>query len=126
MPGDEAALHGRHILVVEDEVIVAMNLERLLEEFGCIVIGPVATVRDALTLAESRRLDGALLDVNVRGERVFPVADALVARGIPTIFVTGYGADVIPRHLEAVPVLSKPYEAATLKAVMARALGGPP
>src|SRR4051794_18564375 len=91
------ALRGRRLLVVEDEYLIAASLARELEGRGAEVVGPAGSVRDALALveAEGDRLDGAVLDINLRDERVYPVADALVARGVPFIFLTGYDARVI-------------------------------
>jgi len=86
------------VLVVEDEYLIAADLADVLKDAGADVIGPVASVREALELVETfgDRLDGAVLDVNLREERVFPVAEALARRGIPYIFTTGYDSAIIP------------------------------
>jgi CheY-like chemotaxis protein len=78
-------LRGRCLLVVEDEFMIALDLAQWLEELGMQVIGPAGSVSDALKLVEANagRIDGALLDINLRGERVYPVADALAVRGCP-------------------------------------------
>jgi CheY-like chemotaxis protein len=103
------ALNGRHLLVVEDEYLVATDLARELEDRGAHVIGPASSVEDALQmLAADRKIDGAVLDINVRGERVYPVAEALRARGVPFVFATGYGAWVIPAAFSGMPRLEKP------------------
>lgn len=84
-------LHGRRILVVEDDYLLAESLNDLLIEAGVRVVGPVGNVSDALSLVTSgEEIDGALLDVNVRGQPVFPVADALLERGVPFSFCSGY------------------------------------
>jgi DNA-binding response OmpR family regulator len=89
---------GHCVLVVEDEYLIAADLAGVLEDAGANVIGPVGSVREALELVEAfgDRLDGAVLDVNLREERVFPVAEALAERGVPYIFTTGYDSGVIP------------------------------
>ena len=109
-------LTGLRLMVVEDEAIVAMMLEGMLEDLGCRVVDWAGTVPAALSLAQDAEMDGALLDVNVGGKMVYPVADALAARGIPFVFVTGYG----PTHAAAgrfpgVPVLKKPFEQVELE-----------
>ena len=83
-------LDGLRILVAEDNVLAAMELEQVLEECGCETVGPAATVEQALRLAREERLDGAVLDVNLRDQAVFPVADELARRGVRMIFATGY------------------------------------
>ena len=84
-------LKGKRILVVEDEALIAVMVEDMLTDMGSNVIGPAATIEAALRLARSEELDAAVLDVNVRGERIDPVAEALMARGVPVLFATGYG-----------------------------------
>jgi CheY-like chemotaxis protein len=119
MSGDET-LMGRRVMVVEDETMIAMLVEDMLRDLGCAVIGPAHGLEGAMALADSgQAIDAALLDVNLSGQSVFPVADALRARGIPMIFSTGYGDGGL-RHIDAgAPVLQKPFRAADL----ARALG---
>jgi CheY-like chemotaxis protein len=99
MPGEiSRSLEGRCLLVVEDEYMIAIDLVSFLEDLGADVIGPAGSVNEGLELVEQhgRRLDIALLDVNLRGELVFPVADALAAHGVPIVFTTGYDAMVLP------------------------------
>ena len=85
-------LTGRRVLVVEDESLVAMLLETILEDMECVPIGPASNVDDGQRLArDTENLDAALLDVNVAGRQVFPVAEALKERGVPFVFSTGYG-----------------------------------
>ena len=108
-------LEDLRVLVVEDEFLVAALLEDTLSGFGCRVIGPASTVEEGLQLLRSERIDAAVLDVNIDGLPVFPVADALAAKGVPFIFATGYGrAGVADRH-GGRDVLEKPYESRSLR-----------
>jgi two-component SAPR family response regulator len=103
---------GKRVLLVEDEYFIVQDLVRALKEAGAEVIGPVATVRDALRLvAASAALDGAVLDINLQGDMVYPVADALITRGVPFVFATGYGRESLPARYNAVPRCEKPVEA---------------
>lgn len=102
----------RRILVVEDEYVVADDLRQSLEDMGAEVLGPVPSVRQALDLlAAGPPPDGAVLDVNLVGGLVFPLADVLAGRGIPFILATGYDASVIPAAYAGVPRCEKPYDA---------------
>jgi CheY-like chemotaxis protein len=105
-------LRGRCLLVVEDEYLVAADLTASLESLGVEVIGPAASVEEALSLIENSggRLDGAVLDINLRSERVYPVADVLTARGIPFVFTTGYDAVAIPIAYTCAPRCEKPID----------------
>jgi DNA-binding response OmpR family regulator len=104
------ALAGLRILVVEDEPIVAWELAKSLERHGCEVVGPAYDLMQARELSRERALDGAVLDVNLGREMVFPLADALANEGVPLCFVTGYGvAGLRPVDLEW-PVLQKPID----------------
>jgi CheY-like chemotaxis protein len=121
---------GRHmledlkVLIVEDEFLVAALLEDTLSGFGCRVIGPASTVEEGLELIRTERIEAAVLDVNIDGEPVFPVADALVAKGVPFIFATGYGrAGVAERHGER-NILEKPYESRSLRHALESAVRG--
>src|SRR5574341_760011 len=88
----EVALRGQRILIVEDEWLVAIELQALLEQQGGVVLGPVNTVARALRLLDHERPDVALLDLNLNGQRSTPVASALSVQGVPFVVVTGYGA----------------------------------
>lgn len=103
-------LEGLRILVVEDEPIVAMCLEDILNELGCITVGPVARLCDGLELAEAAGLDAAILDINLGGERSIGIAEALRDRGVPFAFASGYGA--VPEGYEGQPLIEKPYREA--------------
>jgi CheY-like chemotaxis protein len=102
---------GRRILVTEDEFLFADDIHLSLARLGVRTIGPAATVERALHLIErSDRVDGAILDINLRGKMVFPVADALKERGIPFLFATGYDESVIPPRYRDVPLWKKPLD----------------
>ena len=102
-------LAGKRVLVVEDEYLVALEVENALLDAGCIVIGPFASVEDGLAAAQVENVDVALLDVNVAGEMVFPVAYLLEAVGTPFLFVTGYGKAILPRDRPTWEACSKPF-----------------
>ena len=111
-------LAGHRILVVEDEMLLLMNIEMALEELGCSDIRAAASVAEALALLDLREFDAALLDVNLGGEKSYPVADALIARGIPFAFSTGYGDHGDRAELGDRPLLRKPYLRSDLVAVL--------
>jgi DNA-binding response OmpR family regulator len=117
-------LGHKRVLVVEDEFLLGLSLLEDLAEAGADVVGPVSTLDEALEVVMSEAFDLALLDINIRGEMSFPIADALLARNVPLIFLTGYDADVIPERLRRWPRIGKPYdprELASTLAVIARA-----
>jgi DNA-binding NtrC family response regulator len=110
-------------MIVEDEMLVAMELESLLEEQGCDVIGPASTVQRALALLDGERPDAAILDLNLAGHTATPVAAALNARGIPFLLATGYGnAQSLAPELEAAPRVDKPVNHDRLVRTLARIL----
>jgi CheY-like chemotaxis protein len=116
-------LAGRRILVVEDEMLVLMNIERALTDFGCSTIFAAATVSQALALlSQQHDVDIAIIDVNLAGEKSYPVADALSTRGIPYAFSTGCGDHGDRTDFECRPVLRKPYVRAKLEAVLTQLL----
>jgi CheY-like chemotaxis protein len=108
------------ILVVEDEPLVAMVLENIIEDMGASLVGPAASVAKALQLVEAGGFNGALLDVNLRGERVDAVADALAAKGIPFVFTTGHGIEGIPPAHRHRPMLSKPFRDSDITDALSR------
>lgn len=106
------AFSERRILVVEDDFFVAEDLLACLDAVGAKVVGPVASVREALDLiGQSEPLDGAVLDINLRGELAFAVADALLARSIPFVFATGYDRSIVPERFANVITCEKPFNA---------------
>ena len=103
-------------LVVEDEYLIAMNLADSLERLGFEVVGPAGSIEKAMQLIEKNgdRLTAALLDINVRNERVYSVADALSHRGIPFAFASGYDAAALPERYVKIPRYAKPVSQADL------------
>ena len=98
----------KQILVVEDEFLIAIHVADIMSDLGFGVIGPVGDVGQALTLAAETPLDGAILDVNLSGQLVFPVATLLAARGVPFILTSGYDASGLPAEWQGRPILRKP------------------
>jgi PAS domain S-box-containing protein len=108
-------LGGNRILLVEDEVLVAMMMRDLLGELGLSIIGPFSRLSEAMVAAVHDEIDGAIIDVNLGGEFVYPVADVLVARKIPFVFVTGYGVESIESRFGSVPIVKKPVQRPVLQ-----------
>ena len=102
-------LQGLRILVVEDEALVALQLEDMLTELGCAVVGPASRVRQALQLLNEQQVAAAVLDLNIAGELVYPVADELATRCLPYIFATGYDASGLAEPYRSRFVLQKPF-----------------
>lgn len=115
-------LGHKRVLIVEDEFLLGFSLLEDLTEAGADVIGPVSTVEEALRIVASESFDLAVLDINVRGEMSFPVADELLARNVPLIFLTGYDADAIPDRLQRLPRLGKPYHPKELASALMEAV----
>src|SRR5215467_4307978 len=120
-----AALEGVRVLVVEDEYLVAVLIEKILESAGCIVMGPVARVPEALDAVNDDDYDAAVLDVNLAGERINPVADALSERDVPFMFVTGYGANALPSEYAERPRVCKPFRMADLLCTLSNVVKSP-
>ena len=117
------ALQGRRVLVIEDESLVAMLLETILEDMGCTDVGPESNIDDGLIAATTEAsLDAALLDVNVAGREVFPVAEALRARGVPFVFSTGYGEAGLPEHWRGNPTIQKPFTEGAIRDALMKAM----
>jgi len=110
----DRALAGCRILLIEDECLIAMMVEDILTDLGCEVIGPATCIEEALTIVRTETFDAAIVDVNLNGQKSFPVADALAARGVPWIFSTGHDKkplkDLYPNSM----VVRKPFQKADL------------
>ena len=109
---------GRRVLVVEDEVLVSWIAQDLLADMGCVVIGPAASVDQALEVIATMGLDAAVLDINLNGQMSYPVADELIARGVPFVFATGYDRGGIPERYQRFSVLQKPLMREALRQAM--------
>lgn len=116
-------LAGKRLLVVDDEPLVAMLVEDLLGAAGADIVGPAATLAAGLELAGAAGLHGAVLDVNLDGVMVYPVAEALTRAGVPFVFLTGYGRLGVDAAFEGVTVLHKPVNLSSFPDDVARALG---
>lgn len=103
------SLKGLRVLVVEDEMLVSLLIEDILTDEGCTIVGPYHRFEGALVAARSETIDVAVLDVNLAGIKVFPVAEALAERGIPFLFLSGYGQGVVPAAHPEWRVCSKPF-----------------
>lgn len=108
-------LAGARILIVEDEYLVAVELKEILSGMGAEVVGPVSRLQPARDLARSQRLDGAVLDVKLNGDTSFPLAEDLLARAVPILFMTGFDSSVIPKRFRNAPWLPKPVSSAALQ-----------
>ncbi len=106
--------NGSRVLVVEDEAMVSMMLEDMLSDLGCEVVGPAPSLSVGLELARTAEMDAAVLDVNLSGEKAFPIADVLAQRGVPFIYATGYGRAGLREDDATRPVVQKPYSAQEL------------
>jgi two-component sensor histidine kinase/DNA-binding response OmpR family regulator len=118
--GGGAALKvtGRpRVLLVEDEALVAMMIQECLGDFGYQVIGPISTATEAAARAKDGNFEAAVLDINLGDGAVYPIAEALTARGVPFVFVTGYDAESVDARFRGVPVLQKPIERDILQKV---------
>jgi CheY-like chemotaxis protein len=114
-------LRGFRLLVVEDEYILATELTHALEGEGVEVIGPASCVKDALELlATQDKIDGAVLDINLRGHKVYPIAETLRRRSVPFVFTTGYEAWIIPEVYQDVPRLEKPVDTRALARLISK------
>lgn len=109
-PSETAPLHGRKILIVEDEAPIALNLANAVQQAGGIVVGPVASVAAAHAVMADNRLDGALLDIRLRNETSFPLADVLAVLNIPFVFVSGLSSALMPYTHRERPLFDKPYD----------------
>ena len=109
----------KRVLVVEDEYLIRMLLEDMLADLGYGVAAAVGTVAEASEFATSGDFNAAILDVNLDGQEIFPVADILAGRSLPFVFVTGYGESSLPDRCRDRPALQKPFQAEQLSATLA-------
>jgi DNA-binding response OmpR family regulator len=108
------------ILITEDEFLVGIQLEQDLRSAGCSIVGPFGTLETATEAARRERFDLALLDINLNGEPVYPLADELSARAVPFIFLSGYLSAALPERFKGSPQIAKPHDpAALIKAIRA-------
>jgi CheY-like chemotaxis protein len=115
---EAVSLEGLRVLVVEDEMMVSMLIEDMLSDLGCTVVGPASRLEEAIDLAERSDLDCAVLDVNLGGQPIFPLADILRAKGAPFAFATGYGDAGLRDVDRGSPVLQKPFREGDLARVL--------
>lgn len=116
----DTSLEGLRILVAEDESLIAFDLVATLERLGCHPVGPVGRVEDVAVMAKSGRIDGALLDVNLRGRQIFDVLPELLAMGIKIVLTSGYDdATLFPPAFRGLPRMTKPFDESSLRRVCA-------
>jgi len=120
MSAQPRPLEGRKILIVEDEAPIALSLASAVAQAGGFAVGPAATVAASFALMADHTLDGALLDIRLRGETSFPLADVLVVLGIPFVFVSGLSSALMPYTHRERPLFDKPYEPAEVIAALVR------
>lgn len=119
-----SSLAGLRILVVEDDALVALNLQEFVEGLGCTVIGPTGRLAEALAVLETAEIDGAMLDINLHGEMVYPLAERLAERQIPMLFCSGYAfTQAVPPQFAHYPQVAKPCVEQTLRTAMVETFG---
>jgi DNA-binding NtrC family response regulator len=119
-------LAGKRILVAEDEGLIALELEQILEDFGCEVVGPLASVDEVLENAERGGFDGALLDVNLRGRQIFEILPALQKLGLRLIITSGYDdVTLFPAPFRAMPRVAKPFDERELRRICEKVFASP-
>jgi PAS domain S-box-containing protein len=116
--------HGRRVLLVEDEALVAMMIQECLTEWGHSVVGPIGRASEALVAAKESNFDAAILDINLGDGLAYPIAEVLSARGVPFVFVTGYEADTVDGRFSQVPILQKPIERQMLQKIFVSSVNG--
>ena len=120
-----ARLAGLRVLVVEDEMLISMLIEDVLADQHCVVVGPFNRVPGALDAASNQSIDLGVLDVNVAGTKIYPVAEALYARRIPFLLLSGYGQSAVPAHRPSWQACVKPFRTDDL-IMRLESLVGPP
>jgi DNA-binding NtrC family response regulator len=119
----EVTSTSNRILIAEDEFLVSLLLEQDVTSAGYCVAGPFNNFTEALDAVRRGGFDLALLDINMHGHMAYPLADELLARGVPFIFMSGYGAHDLPERFRTCPRISKPYEAKSLLNEVERLIG---
>lgn len=115
---------GMRLLVAEDEYLLARHLTEIVEDLGACVLGPVPSCEEGFGLIQRcGRIDAAILDITLRGETVYPLADALLARDVPVVFTSGYSREFIPDRYDGVPLLMKPIPVPAMVATLADLCG---
>jgi len=110
-----ATLDGRRVLMVEDSPVVAVACEDMLRDMGCVPVGPATNMAAALQLASDEPLDAAIVDINIRGGKAFPVLKILADRGVPFLLASGYADWSMPEEWQDHPRLAKPYSLTSLR-----------
>jgi CheY-like chemotaxis protein len=110
MTDEGKTVAGKRVLVVEDEMMIRMLLEGMLTDLGHTVAAEAGGIEEAVALAKKGAFDVAVLDVNLNGHPVTPVAEILLERGVPFIFASGYGQRGVPEAYRAIPTLQKPFQ----------------
>ena len=118
----DLSLAGTRVFIVEDEALILFSLQDMLEDLGCEVVASALRIDDALAMGGTLAFDIAILDVNVAGERIDPVADLLASRGVPFVFASGYNRASLPRAHRERTLVAKPYRAAELQVALGVAL----
>ncbi|MGI8612266.1 MAG: response regulator [Sphingomicrobium sp.] len=121
-----AALAGRRVLVVEDSPVVADAADDMLQDMGCVVVGPATTMAAALQMAGEAQLDAAIVDINIRGDKAYPVLRILRDRSIPFLLTSGYADWSMPEDWQDQPRVAKPYSPNQLRESLLRLLPGQP
>lgn len=117
-------LAGLRILIVEDDALVALNLQEFVESLGCHVVGPTGRLSEALTILDAEEIDGAMLDINLHGEMVYPLAERLAERQTPMLFCSGYAfTTAVPPRFSHYKQVAKPCVEHTLRTAMLETFG---
>jgi CheY-like chemotaxis protein len=119
-----SSLSGLRILIVEDDALVALNLQEFVESLGCSVVGPTGRLSEALAILDAEHIDGAMLDINLHGEMVYPLAERLAERETPMLFCSGYAfTSAVPERFAHYPQVAKPMVEHTLRTAMMETFG---
>jgi CheY-like chemotaxis protein len=121
-----SSLTGLRVLVVEDEALVGLLVEDFLHGFGCKIVGAADSTAEALGLIQAEAIDVAVIDLKLKGEMAYPLADALKAAGVPFVFATGHPANQIDGVYSQIPVVGKPFEEGELRGAILEAIDGYP